>query len=284
MSLIDTAGRSGRFLTRAQNRAITIESAPRSSKKLLSTDTRSTCITPASTSANALSVLELGGSARSAVKVARACCTTVSSLNSGGPRGGAQFIGTEHLLAVQIQHPAGVVDGVEIALAEVWGDSDRGEVLRSIQGQPVHGSADYGAGGTAEQESLARQSMAGTDGVALLDTHHLVHVGLIKHGRADTHPQPRDHPASRRATKGHRPHSVHPHDPPPPVPLPEVAGAAHQGAAGPASDKQHVKLGELPSDGRRRPAVVRLPVLRIGVLIQPDVAIVRSAYGTGGVD
>ena len=42
MSLIDTAGRSGRFLTRAQNRAITIESAPRSSKKLLSTDTRST--------------------------------------------------------------------------------------------------------------------------------------------------------------------------------------------------------------------------------------------------
>ena len=49
MSLIDTDGRSGRFLTRAQNCAITIESAPRSSKKLLSTDTRSTCTTSAST-------------------------------------------------------------------------------------------------------------------------------------------------------------------------------------------------------------------------------------------
>ena len=43
MSFIDTDGRSARFRTRAQNWAITIESAPRSSKKLLSTDTRSTC-------------------------------------------------------------------------------------------------------------------------------------------------------------------------------------------------------------------------------------------------
>ena len=42
MSFIDTDGRSGRFRTRAQNWAITIESAPRSSKKWLSTDTRST--------------------------------------------------------------------------------------------------------------------------------------------------------------------------------------------------------------------------------------------------
>src|SRR6188472_803527 len=58
MSLIDTDGRSGRFLTRAQNRAITIESAPRSSKKLLSTDTCSTLMTSASTSAKALSVVD----------------------------------------------------------------------------------------------------------------------------------------------------------------------------------------------------------------------------------
>jgi hypothetical protein len=56
--LIDTDGRSGRFLTRAQNRAITIESAPRSSKKLLSTDTCSTLMTSASTSAKALSVVD----------------------------------------------------------------------------------------------------------------------------------------------------------------------------------------------------------------------------------
>src|SRR6185295_7695982 len=105
MSLIDTAGRSGRFLTRAQNRAITIESAPRSSKKLLSTDTRSTCTTSDSTSAKALSVFdsesvpmpcEVGGSARLAVNELRASCTT-----SGGPRNGGQFIGAEHVLAVQ---------------------------------------------------------------------------------------------------------------------------------------------------------------------------------------
>ena len=84
MSLIDTAGSSGRFLTLAQNRAITIESAPRSSKKLLSTDTRSTCTMSASTSAKALSVLDsgraplpclVGDSARPTVKASRAACT-----------------------------------------------------------------------------------------------------------------------------------------------------------------------------------------------------------------
>ena len=61
MSFIDTDGSSGRFRTRAQNCAITIESAPRSSKKLLSTDTRSTCRMSASTSAKLLSMLELSG-------------------------------------------------------------------------------------------------------------------------------------------------------------------------------------------------------------------------------
>ena len=66
MSLIDTAGNSGRFLTRAQNRAITIESAPKSSKKLLSTDTRSRPITSASTSAKMPS-RGLGASPPSAV-------------------------------------------------------------------------------------------------------------------------------------------------------------------------------------------------------------------------
>jgi len=84
MSLIEIAGRSGRFLTRAQNRVITIESAPRSSKKLLSTDTRSTCMTSASTAAKVLSVLDsepaplpcvAGKSARPAVKTPGASCT-----------------------------------------------------------------------------------------------------------------------------------------------------------------------------------------------------------------
>jgi hypothetical protein len=84
MSLIDTDGKSGRFLTRAQNCAITIESAPKSSKKLLSTDTRSTRTTSASTSANALSVLDSnqallgcgeGASAKARVKTPAASCT-----------------------------------------------------------------------------------------------------------------------------------------------------------------------------------------------------------------
>ena len=46
MSFIEKEGRSARFLTRAQNLAITSESAPRSSKKWLSAGT-STRITSA---------------------------------------------------------------------------------------------------------------------------------------------------------------------------------------------------------------------------------------------
>ncbi len=60
MSFIDTDGRSSRFLTRAQNLAITSESAPRSSKKWSSTGTRSARITSASISARML----LGASRR----------------------------------------------------------------------------------------------------------------------------------------------------------------------------------------------------------------------------
>src|SRR5947209_8926249 len=55
MSFIETGGRSPRFLTRAQKWAITNESAPSSSKKSLSTDTRSTRRTPVRTSARMLS-------------------------------------------------------------------------------------------------------------------------------------------------------------------------------------------------------------------------------------
>src|SRR5512133_3224072 len=52
--------------------------------------------------------------------------------------------------------------------------------------------------------------MADTDGVRLLDAYDLVHIGLIKHRRTDAGAQPGDHPASRRATKSHRPHTVQP--------------------------------------------------------------------------
>src|SRR4029453_6258024 len=123
--------------TRAQNRAITIESAPRSSKKLLSTETRSTCMTSASTSAKMLSVLDfgrvpltspVGDSARPTVNAPRASCTM-----SGGLRSGGQLIRAEHVLAVQIPDPVRVVDRVQIALAEVWGDRHCGEILRAVQ-------------------------------------------------------------------------------------------------------------------------------------------------------
>src|SRR4029453_8133678 len=133
MSLIDTAGRSGRFLTRAQNRAITIESAPRSSKKMLSTETRSTFTTSASTSAKAVSVLDFarthlpcggGDSARPTVNAPRASCNM-----SGGPRSGGELTGAEHVCAVEILDPVGVVDGVEVTLAEVRGDGHRGEMV-----------------------------------------------------------------------------------------------------------------------------------------------------------
>jgi hypothetical protein len=53
--LIDTDGTSSRLRTRAQNWAITIESAPRSSKKWLSGATFSDRTTSASTSASAAS-------------------------------------------------------------------------------------------------------------------------------------------------------------------------------------------------------------------------------------
>ena len=64
------------------------------------------------------------------------------------------------------------------------------------------------------------------------------------------------------------------------VPLPEVARAAHQGPGGARSDKQHVKLRELAGYGGRRGAVVCPPVARVGVLVEPDVAVVGGAQGT----
>src|SRR5713101_4418253 len=69
MSCIDTDGRSPRFRTRAQNLAITKESAPSSSKKWLSTDTRSTRRTSASTSAKMLSAPVVAALPRPAISV-----------------------------------------------------------------------------------------------------------------------------------------------------------------------------------------------------------------------
>ena len=52
--------------------------------------------------------------------------------SSRGLRSGGQLIGAEHVLAVEIQHPVGVINGVEIALAEVWGDCHGSEVIRAV--------------------------------------------------------------------------------------------------------------------------------------------------------
>ena len=87
-------------------------------------------------------------------------------------------------------HPVGLVDGVEVALAEVGGDGDGGEVVRVVPGQPVQRAADDGAGGAAEEEPAAGQAVAGADGVGLLDVHDLVDVGLVEQRRADAVPRP----------------------------------------------------------------------------------------------
>jgi hypothetical protein len=62
MSFMDTFGTLGRFRTRAQNWAMSIESAPRSSKKWLSTSTCSTFRMPLNTSVNVFS-MAVGGAA-----------------------------------------------------------------------------------------------------------------------------------------------------------------------------------------------------------------------------
>src|SRR5437899_9788190 len=69
MSCMDIDGRSPRFRTRAQNFAITRESARSSSKKWLSTDKLSTRKTSASTSARVLSTLVVAVLPRSSINI-----------------------------------------------------------------------------------------------------------------------------------------------------------------------------------------------------------------------
>src|SRR5881396_1216893 len=81
MSFIETDGWSPRFLTRAQKWAITNESAPSSSKKWLSTDTRSTRRTSASTSAKMLSAPVVAALSRSSINID----STISRARSPSP-------------------------------------------------------------------------------------------------------------------------------------------------------------------------------------------------------
>ena len=133
-----------------------------------------------------------------------------------------------------------------------------------VLGHPVHRTADHRAGGAAEQEPASGQTVAGADGVRLLDAYDLVHIALVEQRRSDAGAEAGNHPASWRTTEGLRANGVYGDDPHRPVPLPEVARAAHQGSGSAGADEQHVQFREPASDCRRGRAVVRLPVLRIG--------------------
>src|ERR1700750_1575700 len=151
MSFMETEGRSSRLRTRAQNLAITSESAPSSSKKWPSAATCSTRLTSASIPARMLSVPV----ARTAVTASARSLATSGPGSDGGLAAGLDrdvFVALEHPLAVDGLDPVGLVDGVEVALAEVRGDGDRGEPAGVMPGQPARRGADHGAGGSAEQE------------------------------------------------------------------------------------------------------------------------------------
>ena len=85
--------------------------------------------------------------------------------------------------------------------------------------------------------------MTSTDSVGLVDAYHLIHVGSVEYRRRNARAQAWNHPAPRWATKGHRAHAVHCHDPDRSVPLAEVVCTAHQGPAGAGANEQYVELG-----------------------------------------
>src|SRR4051812_46378279 len=244
MSGIDTDGRSVRLRTRAQNRAISMESAPRSSKKWSSTDTCSVPTMSASTSAKSRSESAEVATAGSAVRTLwefpirwtpwtrnrSGCCRraevrerhsstawTAARRSSGassadgdqgaGRRGRdrcAAEVGGQDALAVQVGHPVRLVDGVQITVAEVRGEGDGGEAVRAVPGQPVQRAADDRAGRTPEQEPAAGEAVAGPDGVRLLDVHHLMDVGLVEQRGPDGHAEPGDHATGGGRPEGHR--------------------------------------------------------------------------------
>src|SRR5206468_6773228 len=140
MSFIDTDGRSPRFLTRAQKWAITNESAPSSSKKWLSTDTRSTRRTSASTSAKMLSAPVVAALPRVSINVDSATAKHSS-------HGLVEEIGQAQLLAAGdclVVHPLADRQ-VEYPHAE-RGENDRTTTIhRSSSGHDVGKSAGHKA-------------------------------------------------------------------------------------------------------------------------------------------
>src|SRR5215470_39463 len=106
------------------------------------------------------------------VPVARSAIPFVSTRS----RASSELVGVEHLLAVQILQPVGLVHGVEVALTEIRSDGHRREVLSIVLCHPAHGAADNRSGGAAEEESTLGQPMASANGVRFLDADHIVHI------------------------------------------------------------------------------------------------------------
>src|SRR4051794_22531899 len=206
---------------------MTIESAPRSSKKWLSTVTRSAGTSSASTSTSALCVAVGGGRYSSVPGTAAprgasgAASVSPTSAPGGGDEGadrcrspdgrgqtghqrsagpgrrdgrGVCTAPAECLVAEEPRHPVGLVDGVQVALPEVWGEGHCGEVLGVVAGQPPHGTADHRAGGAAEEETPAGQPVTGPDRGRFLDPDDLVDVGLVEQRRSQAGAEPGDHP------------------------------------------------------------------------------------------
>src|ERR1700733_16252430 len=189
MSFMDSDGRAGPFLTRAQKGAITSESAPRSSKKWLSAGACSTCMTSASTLARPAARLSAVRGGPAGVERAPARSAVMTSPRSRVPlRTDGELAGAEHVPAVEVLEPIGVIDRVQVPFAEIRGDGHRGDFPRVVAVQPARGAAHHRAGGAAEQEPAPGQPVAGPDGVRFLDEDHLVHVGLVEHRRTDACP------------------------------------------------------------------------------------------------
>src|SRR5919106_1037343 len=89
---------------------------------------------------------------------------------SGRP-GAGELVAFEHVPAVVCLDPVGVVDRVEVALAEVRRDRDRGQLTtaRVPLLEPGDRAGDHGAGRAAKQEAAPREAVAGADRVRFLD-------------------------------------------------------------------------------------------------------------------
>src|SRR5918997_366934 len=123
---METAGRSGRLRTRAKKRAITMESAPRSSKTCAPGSTVSTARTSASTSARPAATGSAAGGGPVPPETTTTGCPSTSAPRprqrhdgggAAGPRKALrERVGrldrVQHVLAEEVLEPVGLVHGV----------------------------------------------------------------------------------------------------------------------------------------------------------------------------